>query len=422
MATGRMQKVLIAGFRREAEGFLRELQVMAVFHPASAGDLKPATDSPAEIPDRDRLRSVEETINFLKSYLPRRGMLSSLMEVPEEKKAVELFSIAHGDQCRNLLKRSESLRREIEGIRERRQEIIARLDDLEPLKGVGLPLDELPSITHAAFTAGYIATGKLSQLLSEPFLQVEVLETGPKKTLVLLAAHRDDESYLHDAVSKYHLSEIDLKGLEESPNTLYQKFQEYLKQTSDELMDREKQAAELAVSHDELLVLLEYLLSLENRRDLLEKWILTPHTFILAGWIPAGEIPRLEELKGKFKSVEIELIEADEEELPPVYLENVPPARPFELITRLYSFPRYGSVDPSAITGIFFALFFGLCLTDAGYGLILAILALVALKKFRGGRDLLWILFWGGWPQLVPAWPRGDFWRPFQNQGTLPCH
>jgi len=137
-------------------------------------------------------------------------------------------------------------------------------------------------------------------------------------------------------------------------------------------------------------------MGLENRRDLLDKWIVTPHAFIMAGWIKKSDREVLDEAQEKFETLAVEYIDAPQEEEPPVVLSNPSAARPFELITRLYSFPKYGTVDPSAVTGIFFAFFFGLCLTDAGYGLILVMLALYGIKKFHGGRDLLWILFWGG--------------------------
>lgn len=401
MATGRMQKVLIAGFRQEAEGLLRKLQGLAIFHPAPLDILIEKDNFPAAGPDeketsRESLKNVEASVRFLKSYLPRPGFFSSLAEGPLEKNEDEFYSIADSDRSRDLLREATALREEIDSLRDNIRLYRDRLEELEPLRDLDLPLGELPRIKNARFAAGYVATAKLSPLLAEPALETDVIQQGPKKTLVLLAAHRDDTTLLREALSRYGITEIDLQAMDDSPTILYHRFQEYLEQTTDVLRDREGKAQNLAQSHTALLVLLEYLLGLEKRRDFFKKWVLTPHTFIATGWVPVKDMDRLMSLGEEYGGLEIVMIDPGEEEAPPVFLENPGPVKPFELITRLYSFPRYGSVDPSAITGIFFALFFGLCLTDAGYGLILALIALAALFKVKKGRDLLWILFWGG--------------------------
>jgi V/A-type H+-transporting ATPase subunit I len=61
--------------------------------------------------------------------------------------------------------------------------------------------------------------------------------------------------------------------------------------------------------------------------------------------------------------------------------------RPFELITRAFPLPRYGSIDPTPFVAIFFPMFFGLMLGDVGYGVLLAAIAAVVRWRSRpGGR------------------------------------
>jgi V/A-type H+-transporting ATPase subunit I len=58
--------------------------------------------------------------------------------------------------------------------------------------------------------------------------------------------------------------------------------------------------------------------------------------------------------------------------------------------------PRYTSYDPTPFIGVFFPLFFGLILGDAGYGILLMILSLFILKKFKEKKvvaDVCKILF-----------------------------
>ena len=67
----------------------------------------------------------------------------------------------------------------------------------------------------------------------------------------------------------------------------------------------------------------------------------------------------------------------------PIVLKNPSYFKPFELFTSLLPLPAYTSYDPTPFIGIFFPIFFGMILGDAGYALVLGALALILLKKNR---------------------------------------
>jgi V/A-type H+-transporting ATPase subunit I len=64
-------------------------------------------------------------------------------------------------------------------------------------------------------------------------------------------------------------------------------------------------------------------------------------------------------------------------------MENGSFAAPYEAVTELYSRPRLGSLDPNFLMAPFHFIFFGMMLSDAGYGLILTILLFITLKVFK---------------------------------------
>jgi V/A-type H+-transporting ATPase subunit I len=59
--------------------------------------------------------------------------------------------------------------------------------------------------------------------------------------------------------------------------------------------------------------------------------------------------------------------------------------QPFEFITEIYGMPKYNELDPTPFLAPFFFIYFGLCVSDAGYGIILVLFSLFVLKKFRLG-------------------------------------
>jgi len=68
-----------------------------------------------------------------------------------------------------------------------------------------------------------------------------------------------------------------------------------------------------------------------------------------------------------------------------VALENNRLIQPFEFITQIYGMPKYNELDPTPFLAPFFFLYFGFCISDAGYGILLVLISWLALKKFRMG-------------------------------------
>lgn len=100
---------------------------------------------------------------------------------------------------------------------------------------------------------------------------------------------------------------------------------------------------------------------------------------LLEGWVPTEKAPELEkelEKQGYFFQ-ELEIQEGDKV---PILLKNNAFTRLYEPITRMFSLPNYGELDPTPFFAPFFMLFFGLCFGDGGYGL-LVIIACAILKR-----------------------------------------
>ncbi|MBA4372115.1 MAG: ATPase [Thermodesulfovibrio sp.] len=114
--------------------------------------------------------------------------------------------------------------------------------------------------------------------------------------------------------------------------------------------------------------------------------------FFIKGWMPSRDTGSLRQnLDGAFGNrVVLEEKEVKDEDLDsvPIMLMNPPYFKPFELFTRILPLPAYTSYDPTPFIGIFFPLFFGLILGDAGYGLVLGITAAVLLRRYNGKKGV----------------------------------
>ena len=111
------------------------------------------------------------------------------------------------------------------------------------------------------------------------------------------------------------------------------------------------------------------------------------HLFVIEGWLPAPRVPDLEKRVHAAFGPEVVVAAMGMEHWAtaraPVALYNPTIFRPFEMLTRTLPLPRYGTIDPTPFVGIFFPAFFGLMLGDVGYGIMLAVLAVVLRIKSR---------------------------------------
>lgn len=119
---------------------------------------------------------------------------------------------------------------------------------------------------------------------------------------------------------------------------------------------------------------------------------------VLTGFAPVEDDDRLKKAfdeLGVYYTAEA----ATKEDNPPIKLHNNWFARNFEVLTGMYGMPVYDEFDPTPVLGPFFMLFFAMCMGDAGYGILLMLIALfMKLKMSDSGLGKMYRLigFLGG--------------------------
>ena len=101
--------------------------------------------------------------------------------------------------------------------------------------------------------------------------------------------------------------------------------------------------------------------------------------------------------------------EPAKEDNTPIELKNNFYTRLFEPITRLYSLPNYAELDPTPFFAPFFMLFFGLCLGDGGYGLVILLAGLAVIFKAPKLKEWGWLGVFMGLTTMVVGILTGMF-------------
>lgn len=123
---------------------------------------------------------------------------------------------------------------------------------------------------------------------------------------------------------------------------------------------------------------------------------------VMTGFAPAEKRKELLEF---FEGTGVYFMEetAKEEDNPPVKLKNNFFTRLFEPIGELYMLPKYGELDLTPYFAPFYMLFFGLCLGDIGYGIVLLTAGTIGrfkLPKMRG--YMMLVQFLGVGSMIMP--------------------
>lgn len=102
---------------------------------------------------------------------------------------------------------------------------------------------------------------------------------------------------------------------------------------------------------------------------------------LLEGWVPTARRAAFEAELSTMEGICWEARAAQREDNAPIKLRNGRFARMYEVLTRMYGMPDYGEFDPTPLIAPFFTLFFGFCMGDAGYGVLLVLLGFWLKRK-----------------------------------------
>lgn len=104
--------------------------------------------------------------------------------------------------------------------------------------------------------------------------------------------------------------------------------------------------------------------------------------FAIEGWVPVSRMKEIEEIIEE-KPVDYAIIAIEEKDRIPTCMNNEGLAKIGEDIVNIYDTPSHKDNDPSIWVLLFFASFFAMIISDAGYGVLYLFAALLMKYKFQ---------------------------------------
>ena len=261
------------------------------------------------------------------------------------------------------------------------------------LKGFDIDFAHLQETKYTKIVSGRIPSEHLSEAkkgIEGITDQVDIFEGSSSsdgdKTYVpiMIVTASEFEEDISSVLRRLEFEKLDVTGLSGKPSEIIEASKGKLDELKKERKQCIKDIGEVGQRSKEHLLVINEQLELEKERTEIYSYFgETNSTKAIKAWVVKDDVEDtlsiIDEVTDGNSIIQLE--DPTEEEIEnnkvPVKQQNPGFAKPYELLVNMYSAPNYKDIDPTIIMAICFPFFFGYCLTDAFYGIILAIVGLV---------------------------------------------
>lgn len=412
MAKLRMKKIELIALLKDGKKIIELLQRRGVVEISRNDDEElESTNVTAVVGEFERFRStVSQALEVLNKYCPEK---KSVTEMFESRKEVETDDFGKGAiQFEKIMTVANEIIRSNDEISEAEKSISQmniKCDILKQWVKLDVPMNFRGTATTKAFIGSVPSGVSLEDMPKGSYK--EVIFTSKEQTNLFVLCSKDTADETEDFLRKN--SFVPLTETEnETPKNIIERCRNECKVFSRRCSELEKHIAEFAEHREKLKFAVDYLQMRKDKYSALSSLGFTESTFVLTGYIPEKYTGALQKEIEKKYTVSITFTDPTDEDDVPVLLENSRFSAPVEGITKMYAMPSKSDVDPTPVMSFFYYLFFGMMLSDAGYGLLMLIGTTIVLKKFKldtsmrktmtmfrncGISTLIWGALFGSW-------------------------
>ena len=386
MSVSIMKKLTVLAPERDADTLVRKLIrqkcVEISSTPVEDGDMLRLDCDSAKAEAEERIRQVSEAVSVLDRYTAEAKAWAGQRQAPEP----EEFRASGGyDWAWEVVKETLALRDSIEAGKAENARLRDRYQSLRPwTERYDAPLGDTGTDTCAVWLGtvpSRIPLSVVTDRLHELHAGVEEIGSDENASYLSLVFLREDEAEISRALTELEFVRADFasQGLTDTPRECIRDIREQRKTLRTQQEAGTARMKELAaeVGSVETLYDIEMNTLITAREK--AKLASTDLCVMLEGWVPAARVDKVGACLDK-QSCAYDLSDPTEEDDPPVLLKNNGYATNFEWVVAMYSYPKYGSFDPTFIMSIFYFFIFGLMFADVGYGLILILGGLILPK------------------------------------------
>lgn len=395
MSIARMEKLTVIGLTKDREGLMEELMRLGVVQ-ITAQDAKLTDDEWRLLVSAD---GNEDAALKLEAQIAKVSQaIDTIMRYSDAKKPLIKTRLAVRQRnFDRVMEREAEIRKKVESIlslsdqlteiKNKRNKTEAAKLSLMPWVSYDMPLSLTETKSVKAITGSMPASNDSQQFMAElsekaPETFADLVGSDKEQHYFSILLLKTEEETANEVLRNFSFNRILFPGMTDMVPACITAFEKEL----DELAEQEIRLIKAVRAEEHYEPDLEFLhdglVMKRDRARIRSRLLVTDSVFYLEGWVPRMVVDRVEMLL-RVKECWYEAVEAKKDEERPVLLLNNGFNSPFESVTRLYALPDSRGLDPTPFFSFFYAMFFGMMLSDAAYGLIITVATLIIRKKFR---------------------------------------
>lgn len=330
-------------------------------------------------------KTVKEAVDILAAYVNVKKALFAPRKNISEKQYLDIVKNRDGEL--EFARRVCGIKRRIGEIKSEQNRMRSEIETLSRWKGLPFSL----GYTGTKNTGVMLGTIPLSLTMEELIKRfddekvdayADAVSDDKDLRYIYILYHKSSEDALMHILPQLGFSSAAVSG-SDTPSRTAAAIEAQIAALDIESQKGISDLKEMAADKIRLETLYDYISECAEKEKAVSKLARTEYAVVLHGWIPDEAAETVAKALGDKFVCETELTEPSEEEAYPILLRNPKLIQPFESVTEMYSLPAPHSMDPNKLMAPFFFLFFGMMVSDAGYGLVLALATAFILWKYK---------------------------------------
>lgn len=330
----------------------------------------------------------ERALQILEEYAPQKEGLLSSLNGREPLTAEEYYKYV--DIIPKTVSAAKKLIELSEQIAQRRGQITrckSMIERLQPWLTLDVAMDSRGT-DRTAGAVGVFSAGLTLEEITEKYYEeenvppvyIELVSSVPQQTCVYVMAAKK-----HWPECERRLQQIGFAPPKSVYHGIPRKAEDEqraeIKALEKEISAFIREIQDFGNRRGEIRFMVDYYEMRTEKYGVLSKLSQNKHIFVLSGFIPECRAKDLAaELEHEYNAaVELEPAGSDA----PVLLKNGRLSEPVEGVIKTFALPSPSEIDPTSIMAVFYYVFFGMMLSDAGYGLLMTIGCAAVLHKFK---------------------------------------
>ncbi len=337
----------------------------------------------------DKIKRSKEDIDLLLQFKDKENPLKAMKEGVEDISLEELAARALAFPFEKIDGEIKALVEAKDKNNSKIQNIDSKIGELKPWEDLSSSVDGLNNMASVNIYTGTVSSNHAAEFESEfiknDLAYLDRVSKDKNFYYYLMIVENSVDEKIKSLFSSYGFTPINIKadGKVKDKIESYERDKEFLyeknKNIEEDLKTYLKYLEDFKFSYE--FYRNEKIKIMSER-----KFLKTTELDLIEGYVPSDKLEGFEnEVKkvcGENYYLNAEDANRDSEKVP-ILLKNNSFVSPFELMTEMYSMPRYNEIDPTPFFAPFYFIFAGIMVGDFGYGLLVFLGTLFALKKFK---------------------------------------